>query len=136
VSVAPWIEVPDYETAINEVSKTIFDSFRARNIGIAAPQREVRMLEGGAPPVQEPASKTATPGPRQQSKLSPQPGAPALVGQTVPAPARCRSRSPRGGQGARKPPRIAGVRTGDDERHEPQPFFERLRNQVKLGAAL
>ncbi len=48
VRVAPWVRVPDYETAINEVNKTILDAFRARNIGIAAPQREVRMLGGGA----------------------------------------------------------------------------------------
>lgn len=48
VRVAPWVSVPDYEAAINEVNKTILDTFRARNIGIAAPQREVRMLGGGA----------------------------------------------------------------------------------------
>lgn len=48
VRVAPWVRVPDYEAAINEVNKTILDTFRARNIGIAAPQREVRMLGGGA----------------------------------------------------------------------------------------
>ncbi len=48
VRVAPWVNVPDYEAAINEVNKTILDAFRARNIGIAAPQREVRMLGGGA----------------------------------------------------------------------------------------
>ena len=44
VSVAPWVEVPDYETVINELNKTILDAFRAQNIAIAAPQREVRML--------------------------------------------------------------------------------------------
>jgi small-conductance mechanosensitive channel len=33
--------------AIKEVNKTILDAFRARNIGIAAPQREVRLLGGG-----------------------------------------------------------------------------------------
>jgi small conductance mechanosensitive channel len=49
VRVAPWVNVPDYEAAINEVNKTILDAFRARNIGIAAPQREVRMLGGPMP---------------------------------------------------------------------------------------
>ena len=48
VRVAPWVNVPDYEAAVNEVNKTILDAFRARNIGIAAPQREVRMLGSGA----------------------------------------------------------------------------------------
>ena len=36
VSVAPWVEVPDYDKVISEVNKTILDAFRARNIGIAA----------------------------------------------------------------------------------------------------
>lgn len=44
VSVAPWVEVPDYEAAIKEVTKMILEAFRARDIRIAAPQREVRML--------------------------------------------------------------------------------------------
>jgi small conductance mechanosensitive channel len=48
VRVAPWVKVPDYEMAISEVNKMILDAFRARNIGIAPPQREVRMLGGGA----------------------------------------------------------------------------------------
>lgn len=47
VSVAPWVAVPDYEAAIGEINKTILDTFRAGSIGIAAPQREVRMLGGG-----------------------------------------------------------------------------------------
>jgi small conductance mechanosensitive channel len=54
VRVSPWVKVPDYEPAINEVNKTILDAFRARNIGIAAPQREVRMLGGGANGVDQP----------------------------------------------------------------------------------
>lgn len=59
VSVAPWVEVPDYETAIREINKTILDTFRQRNIGIAAPQREVRMLGQAAPALHEAASKTS-----------------------------------------------------------------------------
>lgn len=58
VSIAPWVEVPDYETAITEVNKTILDTFRARSIGIAAPQREVRMLGGSAPSLQESSTRT------------------------------------------------------------------------------
>jgi small conductance mechanosensitive channel len=54
VSVAPWVQVPDYERAVAEVNKTILDTFRARNIGIAAPQREVRLLGGSAPSLQGP----------------------------------------------------------------------------------
>ena len=61
LSVAPWVEVPDYEMAINEVNKTILDAFRARNIGIAAPQREVRMLGGSAPSPQESPTKANRP---------------------------------------------------------------------------
>ncbi|MDE2606142.1 MAG: mechanosensitive ion channel family protein [Burkholderiales bacterium] len=44
VSVAPWVQVPDYEKVIAEVNKAILDVFRARGIGIAVPQREVRVV--------------------------------------------------------------------------------------------
>jgi small-conductance mechanosensitive channel len=36
--------VPDYIAAVNELNKTILETFRARNIVIPLPQREVRML--------------------------------------------------------------------------------------------
>lgn len=52
LTVAPWVEVPHYETVIKEINRTILDAFRARSIGIAAPQREVRMLGPGAAPPQ------------------------------------------------------------------------------------
>ncbi len=48
VSVTPWVEVPDYESVIKELTKTILDAFRASDIRIAAPQREVRMVVDGA----------------------------------------------------------------------------------------
>lgn len=48
VSVAPWVKVPDYEPAISEVNKAILDAFRARDIAIAPPQREVRLLGDSA----------------------------------------------------------------------------------------
>ena len=50
ISVCPWVNVPDYIAAVNELNKTILETFRARNIVIPLPQREVRMLgsEGSA----------------------------------------------------------------------------------------
>jgi small conductance mechanosensitive channel len=44
LTVNPWVNVPDYEIAISEVNKSILETFRARNIVIPVPQREVRML--------------------------------------------------------------------------------------------
>lgn len=48
IRVAPWVNVPDYDAAISEVNKTILETFCARNIIIALPQCEVRMLGSGA----------------------------------------------------------------------------------------
>ncbi|GAB3552673.1 hypothetical protein GCM10027343_38500 [Noviherbaspirillum agri] len=45
INIAPWVNVPDYEAAIRELNRTILETFGARNIVIARPQREVRMLE-------------------------------------------------------------------------------------------
>lgn len=67
VRVAPWVNVPDYEAAVSEVNRAILDAFRARNIGIAAPQRDVRLLGDGAliermhtpPPTPQPSAPTA-----------------------------------------------------------------------------
>lgn len=44
LSVAPWVNVPDYDAAISELNKTILETFSARNIDIPLPQYEVRML--------------------------------------------------------------------------------------------
>lgn len=43
ISVAPWVNVPDYEAAISELNKTILETFRANNIAIPVPHYEVRM---------------------------------------------------------------------------------------------
>ncbi len=44
ISVNPWVAVPDYVAAVSEVNKAILESFRARNIEIPFPQREVRVI--------------------------------------------------------------------------------------------
>ncbi|WP_265945713.1 mechanosensitive ion channel family protein [Dechloromonas sp. A34] len=48
ISVCPWVKVPDYDGAISEVNKAILETFLARNIALALPQYEVRMLGGTA----------------------------------------------------------------------------------------
>lgn len=44
IGVHPWVNVPDYGAAIGEVNQAILDSFRSRNIALAAPRLEVRNL--------------------------------------------------------------------------------------------
>ena len=44
ISVNPWVNVPDYIAAVGEVNKAILETFRARNVVIPFPQREVRMV--------------------------------------------------------------------------------------------
>ncbi|MBN2140670.1 MAG: mechanosensitive ion channel [Desulfovibrionaceae bacterium] len=44
ISVRPWVNVPDYVLATNELNKAILETFRARDIAIPFPQLEVRML--------------------------------------------------------------------------------------------
>ena len=46
ISVNPWVKVPDYIAAVGEVNKAILETFRARNVVIPFPQREVRMVGG------------------------------------------------------------------------------------------
>ena len=46
ISVNPWVKVPDYIAAVGEVNKAILETFRARNVVIPFPQREVRMVVG------------------------------------------------------------------------------------------
>ena len=48
ISVTPWVNVPDYDAAVSEINKTILETFCARNIVIALPQCEVRMLGNSA----------------------------------------------------------------------------------------
>ena len=44
LGIKPWAWVPDYEAAVAEVNKSILETFRARNIALPVPQREVRMV--------------------------------------------------------------------------------------------
>jgi small conductance mechanosensitive channel len=44
----PWVNVPDYGPAGGEINKAIVEEFRARNISIPFPQREVRLLNPAA----------------------------------------------------------------------------------------
>ncbi len=44
ISINPWVSVSDYVAAGNEINKAILETFRAQNIDIPFPQREVRML--------------------------------------------------------------------------------------------
>lgn len=48
IGVCPWVNVPDYDTAISELNKTILQVFSERNIALALPLYEVRMLDGAA----------------------------------------------------------------------------------------
>jgi small conductance mechanosensitive channel len=44
LAVAPWVEAADYGAAGAEINQAILEAFRARDIVIPAPQREVRVL--------------------------------------------------------------------------------------------
>ena len=46
IAVKPWTAVPDFGPAKAEIYQAIVEQFRARNISIPFPQREVRMLDG------------------------------------------------------------------------------------------
>ena len=48
INVNPWVNVPDYVAAVSEINKAILETFRARNVVIPVPQREVRMLGNAA----------------------------------------------------------------------------------------
>lgn len=48
LAVKPWVKVPDYGAASGEINKAILEVFRARNIVIPFPQREVRLLGAAA----------------------------------------------------------------------------------------
>jgi small conductance mechanosensitive channel len=48
ISVKPWVNVPDYPAATGEINKAIVETFRAREIVIPFPQREVRFLSDAA----------------------------------------------------------------------------------------
>jgi small conductance mechanosensitive channel len=48
IRVAPWVQVPDYGSVTGELYEAIVDAFRARDIAIAVPQREVRVVSSAA----------------------------------------------------------------------------------------
>jgi small conductance mechanosensitive channel len=48
ITIKPWVKVPDYGMAQLELYQAVVEQFRARQIEIPFPQREVRMLDGGA----------------------------------------------------------------------------------------
>jgi small conductance mechanosensitive channel len=48
IGIKPWVNVLDYAVAFGEINKAIVETFRERDIVIPFPQREVRLLGGGA----------------------------------------------------------------------------------------
>jgi small conductance mechanosensitive channel len=48
IAINPWVSVPDYVPATSEVNRAVVEAFRERNIRIALPQREVRLLNATA----------------------------------------------------------------------------------------
>jgi small conductance mechanosensitive channel len=48
IEVKPWVNVPDFGAAGGEVNKAVVEEFRARNISIPFPQREIRLLNSAA----------------------------------------------------------------------------------------
>ncbi|HJV93352.1 MAG TPA: mechanosensitive ion channel family protein [Azonexus sp.] len=48
IGVCPWVKVPDYDAAISELNKAILETFSTRDIVLAVPQCEVRMLGSAA----------------------------------------------------------------------------------------
>ena len=46
IAIRPWTSLADYGAAGSEINQAVLEAFRARNIAMPAPQREVRMLRG------------------------------------------------------------------------------------------
>ena len=46
IAIRPWTRLADYGAAGGEINQTVLEAFRARNIAMPAPQREVRMVRG------------------------------------------------------------------------------------------
>ena len=44
IAISPWVQVPDYETAISAINQAVLESFNKNGIVIPCPQREVRLL--------------------------------------------------------------------------------------------
>jgi small conductance mechanosensitive channel len=47
VAIQPWVSLADYGGAGSEIQEAVLNAFRARQIEIPFPQREVRLLNGG-----------------------------------------------------------------------------------------
>jgi small conductance mechanosensitive channel len=48
IAIKPWVPVQEYGPAMGEINKAVVEEFRARNISIPFPQREVRLLNPAA----------------------------------------------------------------------------------------
>jgi small conductance mechanosensitive channel len=48
ISILPWVSVDDYGPATGEISRTTLEALRARQISLAQPRHEVRLLQAGA----------------------------------------------------------------------------------------
>ena len=48
IAVKPWVSVSDFGLAGGEINQAILEQFRIRSIEIPFPQREIRLLNGGA----------------------------------------------------------------------------------------
>ena len=48
IAVKPWVKVPDYGPAGDEIYRSIVERFRAAKVEIPFPQREVRLLNSAA----------------------------------------------------------------------------------------
>lgn len=44
IGINPWVQIPDYVAAGNEINQAVLETFRARGIAIPLPQQEVRVL--------------------------------------------------------------------------------------------
>ncbi len=48
ISIQPWVSVDDFGAATAEISRTTLEALRARQINLAQPRHEVRLLQAGA----------------------------------------------------------------------------------------
>jgi small conductance mechanosensitive channel len=62
IAIKPWVPVLDFALAGGEINKAVVEEFRARNISIPFPQREVRLLNAVAGNLPE-KERTAAPNP-------------------------------------------------------------------------
>jgi small-conductance mechanosensitive channel len=48
LSVAPWVNAPDYGAASSEINAAVLEAFRAAGIALPPPQREIRVVSSAA----------------------------------------------------------------------------------------